>query len=265
MKTKLLIATLVFASLTFGQNLIQNGNFEQFTGNIPDFWTINNGSTAKETTIFNEGTSSLKAILTSPGPGGGPYTYISQIFTLDNTDNYTLKFDYFLPGSPATNSVDNLSYEMVRQGTNAFLLTPSNNIIQPIYGSWITVTYNFRVAIFLNGATSTDVKFNLLSSTGFDFNDKIIYYDKISVTKNILSINEFETTKNIIKSVTDSEIVLTENLNLTSFNIYSIDGKKININDDLKSNVIDISSLSKGIYILSLNDNKAIKNIKFIK
>ena len=265
MKTKLLIATLTFAGLTFGQNLIQNGGFEQFTGNVPNSWIITNGLTAKETTIFNEGSSSLKAILSAQIAGSYPYSYINQIFTMDNTDNYTLSFDYFLPGNFTTNPVTNLSYEMVRQGTNAFLLTPTNNIIQPVYGSWITVTYNFRVGIFLNGATSTDVKFNLLSSTDFDFNDRIIYYDKISVTKNILTINEFETNKNTIKSVTDSEIVLNENLNLSSFNIYSIDGKNMINSDKFSNDVIDISTLSKGIYILSLNDNKAIKNIKFIK
>ncbi|WP_269233735.1 hypothetical protein [Flavobacterium flavigenum] len=62
MKTKLLILSLFSAGLVQSQNLLQNGSFEQFTGNSPDSWIIQFGSTSNEEIIKNEGNSSFKGM-----------------------------------------------------------------------------------------------------------------------------------------------------------------------------------------------------------
>jgi hypothetical protein len=101
------------------------------------------------------------------------------------------------------------------------------------------------------------------------YNCPKIYYDTIQITpKHIVSINSLESI-NIslypnpvdgVLYIQSSDLTLSSN----SVKIYSIDGKLL-LEETLKRNSIDVSKLSKGLYLieLQLNQGKVVK--QFVK
>nr|WP_321222709.1 T9SS type A sorting domain-containing protein [uncultured Psychroserpens sp.] len=66
--------------------------------------------------------------------------------------------------------------------------------------------------------------------------------------------------------VTNDNIILQNNTNVSNYKIYGLEGKLIkNSNTDDNIEYIDISTLSNGIYVLNLVNNNHNKSYKFIK
>jgi hypothetical protein len=80
-----------------------------------------------------------------------------------------------------------------------------------------------------------------------------------------LSINEASSTK--FKIVVNQNIIkLLGNNDFDHYDIYSLDGKQVFENKmSSSSNMIDISGLNKGIYVLNLKSNRGKHIFKFIK
>lgn len=264
MKKKLLILAFFATYLVQGQNLIQNGSFETFTSTTPDSWTIINGSSNQESTTVNEGLSSLKVFPESPLPFFSPYFWISQDFTLSNTEEYTLKFDYFVPGSTLTNNISGIGYELsLNNSDDAFFFPPSTSI-PVVFGSWQTATLDFKILAFRSPATSASIKLTLQARSDSGFTGTSAYFDNVIVAKkNNLGTSDFTKNTNPVIFVSSNEIQLNNDYKDSSYAIYSIDGKAVKTNKSISSESINISELSKGIYLLKLNN--AASSIKFIK
>lgn len=80
-----------------------------------------------------------------------------------------------------------------------------------------------------------------------------------------LSINDTE--ENPINfAVTKDRINLSEDANFSQYKIYSIEGRLVNHSTIIhQSNTIDITNLSKGIYVLNIANDKGLYSHKFIK
>lgn len=263
MKTKLLILCLLTASFTQSQNLLQNNSFEQFTATTPNSWTLLSGSSDKETTIFNHGTTSLKALPESSVPFSAPLFWISQDFTLNSTEVYTLKFDYYVPGNMATNYISRIGFELALNDSSEAFFFPNYPTIPVTYGTWKTVTFDFNILMFRAPATSASIKLILQAGSESGFTGTYMYFDNVVIAKkSTLSTPDFSKKNNPIAYVSKDEIKLNNEFENSAYSIFSIDGKTVKTSKST-SGSIGISGLSKGVYLLKLNDSS--NAIKFVK
>lgn len=262
MRTKLLILCLLTVSFAKSQNLLQNGSFENFTGTLPNSWTILNGSSNKETATFNHGQSSLKGF-PETAMSSSPYFWISQDFTLSDREVYTLKFDYYVPGTILTNNISRVGYELSLNDDSAFFF-PSPSQISLVFGSWQTVTFDFNILAFKNGATSSSIKLTLQANSDMGFTDTNVIFDNVSIAKKgTLGTVDFDKKTNPIASMSKDEIKLSNDFKNSSYVIYSIDGKAVKRVNNNSSETIAIAGLPNGVYLLKLNDLGT--SVKFIK
>ena len=265
MKLKLLSIALLIVNINQAQNLIQNPGFEQFSSNTPSQWSILYGQTQPENNIFIEGTKSVKLITTAPNVNIVPLAWLTQNFTLNDTDEYTLKFKYYIPGTILTNTIERVGVGLsLVQEPNAFFFPqiPARPII---FESWQTVSFPFKILLFRNGATSVDVSLSL--TVGSPLENQIVYFDDVQIVKSPnLNTNDFDfNNKSVIKNITSNDIEITKNTATYSYKIFSIDGKLIKEDNNVSSEFIPIENLSNGMYIMNLNLNGKISKLKFMK
>lgn len=265
MKTKLLILAILVTGLAQSQNLIQNGSFEDFTATTPNSWTIKNGSTDKESTTFNNGTSSLKGFPESSNPSMSPYFWVSQDFTLSDTETYTVKFDYFVPGSMMTNNISGIGFELALKNSADAFFFPQNYPATPVvYGVWKTATFDFKISMFRAPATSAALSLTLQARADHGFNGTYAYFDNVSVIKKAsLGTVDFDKKSNPIAAISKNEIKLNSDYKDSSYVIYSVEGKAVKRAKNNSSDTIDTSELTTGVYFLKLNDVST--SVKFIK
>jgi len=257
MRTKLLILCLLTVSFAKSQNLLQNGSFEQFTTDTPDSWTIIYGATSKEETIKNVGTSSLKATTVSGS------VQLKQEFNVSEAADYTLQFDYYIPGPDSPFNIGTLTYEItkVSSNDNFYLNVPMTSPVNKEFGVWKTITYDFKVISF-PGATSATLATYFTAAAMFDGTP--IYFDNVSVAKKgTLGTVDFDKKTNPIASMSKEEIRLNSDFKNSSYVIYSIDGKAVKRVNNNSSETIGIAGLPNGVYLLKLNDLGT--SVKFIK
>lgn len=264
MRTKLLILCLLTVSFAKSQNLLQNGSFENFTADAPDSWTIIFGATSKEETIKNVGTSSLKGVTVSE-PGQSPGIQLKQEFTVSEAGDYTLQFDYYIPGPDSPLNIGNLSYEIAKVSINDNANLNTGTGMPPFvtkeFEVWKTITYDFKVQ-FLPGGTSTTLA--TYFTVGSMFDGIPIYFDNVIVgKKGTLGTVDFDKKTNPIASMSKEEIRLNSDFKNSSYVIYSIDGKAVKRVNNNSSETIGISGLPNGVYLLKLNDLST--SVKFVK
>ncbi|WP_055446187.1 T9SS type A sorting domain-containing protein [Lacinutrix mariniflava] len=123
---------------------------------------------------------------------------------------------------------------------------------------------------------STDVYYlRIFSPTdqlGVDLDQTTVDAILSNTTVNITSLDSStlsvtnESPQSINFFTSENKINISNNISFNSYEIYSLDGKKI---DNNKENEfienIDISNLIRGVYILKLSGVNSVKSIKFIK
>lgn len=264
MKTKLLILALFSLGIAQSQNLLQNGSFEQFTTNVPNSWNVTMGTSLQEIITFNHGASSLDITPVGIIPFQLPAAMFSQDFTISDLDTYTLKFDYFIPGTSATNYVSNLTYELSLNNSAEAFFFPTNYTATPIvYGTWKTITYDFKLLAFRAPNTSASIKLNYTVSLDQNLAGHHVYFDNVVIAKkSSLSTVDFTKKSNPIVSISKDAITLNSDYKNSSYVIYSIDGKSVKRGKN-SSESIELSGLATGVYFLKLEDVSA--SVKFVK
>ncbi|KQB40992.1 T9SS type A sorting domain-containing protein [Flavobacterium aquidurense] len=264
MKTKLLILALFSLGIAQSQNLLQNGSFEQFTTDVPNSWDIITGTTLQETTTFNHGNSSLDVSPVGFFPVQLPNARFSQDFNVTDLDTYTLKFDYFIPGTSATNYISNLTFELIQNNSAEALFAPAPYPTTAItYGVWKTVTYDFKISMFKTQVNSASLKLYYTVSIDQNFSDHHVYFDNVVIAKkSSLSTVDFTKKSNPIVSISKDAITLNSDYKNSSYVIYSIDGKSVKRGKN-SSESIELSGLATGVYFLKLEDVSA--SVKFVK
>lgn len=125
-----------------GSNMLTNSDFESFTGNLPDSWTVDVGTAGTtiddETTNFYRGAAALKFI-----GNGSQLTRINQVVTLKPRTKYCFGF-WTRKSTGLAAGVGRISI----QTTGGSVAFSSNDTITL---SGLTTTYAFRSIVFQTG------------------------------------------------------------------------------------------------------------------
>ncbi|GAA4294357.1 T9SS type A sorting domain-containing protein [Aestuariibaculum suncheonense] len=235
-KLYFLFFTLLVTSLSFGQNLIVNGDFESWTGGILDTWNSESGTTiTQETTTIAEGTYSAKFEITTTDQG---ITDFRQSVNVIAGTTYTVSVQIY--------QVDALSRARI------YAETYQNYSNETLVGEWQTVSYEYI-------ATSTSsVEFGLrfYDNTGFTNSSTIIVDNFRVVAKASPSI--------VITSPTTSSLINSQNIDIDfsvqNFNVanssgdgyikYSLDAGSLI--DKYDTNTISLTNLSYGVHTINM-------------
>lgn len=251
-KITILFITLFICTLSFGQNLIVNGDFEiGANGDPAPSWS------GYKNRITTDDITSAKVGQIENGDGS-----LFQQFAVTTGEEYLVQFDYRWVSSAAANSnmvvrikdADNLPTNLVLIGGTASDGFALNTAVD----QWFSASFSFVVP---SGITA--VRFQMFKGNG----NKPLNVDNVTITNSTLSVNDFEqynfkTFPNPVKN----ELNISASSNIDRIEIYSILGQKIIATDINSSNSqINISSLDKGIYILKTYIDTTEASHKFIK
>jgi hypothetical protein len=123
--------------------------------------------------------------------------------------------------------------------------------------TFTTTTFNFT-------ASSTDVVIYVRSLQSTD--DNQVYFDNISlVAKATASVNDVFSSKiSIYPNPANEFVQISTSETITGVEVYNLIGKKVISSSKLINNKIDISNLSKGVYVLKVMSNDLIGSRKII-
>lgn len=288
MKLKLTLFVLILSFLKISGQIIFTENFDNFNSLVANGWTIQNSSQPLGTTTW--GTSTL-----FPPYNGGAGSFasanyqsaqtwgtisnwlISPVISLKNGD--VISFYTRTKQPDAFPLSDRLE---VRISTNGSVSTlPNSNsesvgdftalvtVINPteaVYGYPSTWT-NFSPTIFnLSQPTNCRIAFRYYVTGAGTYGGEIIGIDALSITSSPLSNEDFTLRKLKIVPNPTSNFLMIENLDLNmGIEVYNYLGKKLNV-PKINDNSFDVSSLSKGVYIVKIiEDSGATETLKFIK
>lgn len=244
-----LLATAVFATVTFAQTTVFNETFDDLsgTGGNDNVWT------------GNVGVSSL-----------GTYTTAGWVFTAAGGAAQCIKAGSGSnPGVVTTPSLSNLSGDAILTFRAAGYGTDNTKLTVTITGGGtISGTNNFTLSNssfsnysvnIVGGTATTKLKISSASSS------KRFFIDDIKVvTTGVLAVNDTKSkTKTFIKNTSvDHEIYFGTKADVTIFNV---NGQVVKTGSVSENGSLNISNLQSGIYFVSGNVNGKAVSEKIIK
>jgi len=238
-------AEMLDLSTTPSKDFILNGNLEAGTGDTFTNWNKYNGAAnlTAEATQIHGGVRGLKAVST----GSAEYNvqFVTDVMTLVVGRTYTASMWIKAVTGGST----------VRFSTTA---TPADyGPNTPTTTTWQKISYSFQAK-----NESTRLNLDLGKSTD------TFYIDDISLigANPVLGVSKFETSNSTVifyPNPVINTLSFAPNSEVKSVNISDLAGKTViteNKTEDIQS--VDLSSLKKGIYILTTNGNKSSKFIK---
>ncbi|QTE22402.1 T9SS type A sorting domain-containing protein [Polaribacter cellanae] len=185
---------------------------------------------------------------------------------IDLTTNNFLKIKLYTP-----TSVQILA--KLEGGANAVeIYSPFSTDNGPL-NSWIEFTFDFST--YSNNSSGGDANTKLvlfLNPAKTNGTTSDIYYldDIVWSSSATAGINNLALEKEILAfpTITKDHInIKTASNNIQNINVYNVSGQKViqNKNINKQEYLLDISTLSKGIYFVKVKSNKNVKDIKIIK
>jgi len=243
---------LIFTFITLSgiaQNLINNGDFENFTGSTPDGWTtIDSGiTTEEETSIVFEGSKSLKVTVTTDNEEN---TDIRQTISVENGEIYDLYISF--KHVAGDNDV------IARLYIGGFGSTYSNPSIVTTWGSIVagftaTADEDIEVGLRFYGLSSFD-------------GSSVVYIDSFRIIKRVLSVEESEIVRFSVypNPVSNGFVnIISKTNEAISVTVFDILGTRV-INKTLNGNTLNVTSLKSGVYILKLEQNGKVTTKKLV-
>ena len=232
-------------------NLITNAGFEDWTNGVPNGWYAS-GITYTQSSSSHSGT--YAAGVTSPAPTG---TQTSANKTINPTPDISINqgVTYVFSGWYLDNT-PNASFKYWNQWRTSTADTGANSLQAADYSS-DSPSWVFFTAEGSPNATATLARPGLrvygtpTANGGVIYFDDIMFYDKS--TMGTVDIKEFDKK---IKMNTVVKDALTLRLpSKSTINIFSVDGKLVSSNRVNDGEPINVSSLQKGAYIVTVQDN----------
>ena len=126
-------------------------------------------------------------------------------------------------------------------------------------GSWTTTTFSFV-------ATTTEVVI-YVRALGADSTSTEVFYDNISLKEDATaSVNDVLASKfNTFPNPANDVVQIVSSLEINKVEMYNVLGKKVTTYFNQHNNNVDISSLSKGIYVLKITSGQSTITKKIIK
>lgn len=126
-------------------------------------------------------------------------------------------------------------------------------------GSWTTTTFSFV-------ATTTEVVI-YVRALGADSGSTEVFYDNISLKEAaIASVDDiFGSSFNVYPNPAKNTVTISTDIEINKVEVFSIIGKKVLSVSNVENKTVNVSSLSKGMYILKVTSGNAIATKKIIK
>lgn len=250
------ILTLLLTTLTFSQNLIVNGDFESpgtSADPIPAPWLG-----YKNRIVIDNITSSLV------GQGTNSDSSMFQNFSVTTGSTYNVSFEYRWDGSAGAANTN-----MIVRVKDADI--PANNLA--LIGGTISdgYTLNTTVDIWYTGSFSFVIPTGVTNARLLFFKattNKSLNLDNISVTLDATaSLEDLQKFNfNAYPNPATDYINLSASKNIDKIEIYNVVGQQVEsrvLNSN--NNRVNVSNLSKGIYIMKAFIEDAIGTYKFVK
>ena len=269
-KITFLIALILTATISFGQNLLSNGGFEGLTAGALTGTSTPWQSPSGGVSIINDNTISYSGdqfvIMNND------FRNLRQSITAVNGTEYTVTFWYqfTMPVGQITDPDDGM-YISIRQDTGG-----NGTQFNPVVGiyidpsivnntTWYQATFNFTATqtnlLFFVGkqATNADGDGGLNNSVRLD--DFSIIATPTASINDLLKFN-FKSSPNPAKDY----INLSASKAIDKVEIYNLLGQQVKMETlNTTQNNVNVSSLSNGIYILKAYIEDAVGSYKFIK
>lgn len=259
---------------TFVQDINPGANgsdLEEFTVIGSDlYFTANDGINGKELWKFNGTTATLVQDINAGSASSNPRNitaYGGKVYFSAAGDNLNGKELWSYDGTVATMvanihpTEDSNPFDLVVCDGNLYFSAIDNNLT----GEYRLRKYNGTTLTVADSSDSYNLTVvgNDLYYTSYKvFTGSELW--KINGTN--LSINNFVSSQEVViyPNPSSSTIHIESNLKIESVKILDFFGKtsKVNLNSN---NIIDISHLSKGVYILQLQTKDSLLNKKFVK
>lgn len=263
-KIKILFLLLLCTMFSFAQtNLLTNPSFETWTnGTAPDGWNlpVNTYATVSQnTTLFNDGISSLK-VTPAPVAYGGTYS-INQFIPVTVGKTYILKISYYIETGDGTDAriwcnfkngaVYLTDAEMTSAGLLEKLKGPGGSsatfYFPDVKGSWQTYTTEF---VAPSGVTDFGFEFRTYKEPAIVYWDNMFFGEKITTDINA-GLNDVKSNLNL--TIINKQLVISEYTKGLMLNIFTPSGVNV-YSSELIEGVADIKNLGKGVYIVSYNN-----------
>jgi len=253
-KITLLLSFVACVLLAQGQtNLLVNPSFETWTAGAPTGWVlpVNTYATVTQnTTLFNDGASSLK-VTAGPVATGGTYS-INQSIPVTVGKTYTLSMSYYIETGDNTdariwcNFKNGATFltdaEMTAAGLLEKLKGPGGSAatfyFPDVKGAWQTYTAEFVAPA---GVTDFNFEFRTYKEPAIVNWDKMFFGEKTTGLSNA-SINA------LIVSVSGKKLLVKNIANGSNVEIFNALGAKVQ-SSRLVNGSVDLN-LSKGLYIV---------------
>jgi len=251
-KITLLLLLVVGSFVVNAQELVVNGGFENWTDSKPDSWTLTTASGqsfTKESTIVKSGTASLKSAHT--GTSGTAKIVITTKINVTEGSTYRLSFWYYVDASTTntTSAFRNWGYwnnPDGSQGTfdqlNLQMGDASSYIPTDVTGQWLNRSIDVTAPTG-SGTVQLELRFYKAST---------IYVDDVSFTNITTGVSNPES-NNFTVYISDRNLNINGITEGSSIEIYSALGSKVK-SAVVENSKVDISNLSKGLYIVRSNN-----------
>jgi hypothetical protein len=245
-KITFLFTLLLTITLSFGQELITNGDFE--AGNT-NGW-------------YNTG-ANISASITLPYAGtyrgnmGNDFCSIRQDITVATNVEYTVSFWWRFNNTTTTDG-----FVSIRSNIDNSEIDNSVSTLSSGTTTWTNVTFTFT------STTVTDVRIQMNKNTSATGENNSIAIDNVSIVpSSSLSVNDlaqfnFKSYPNPAKDY----INLSAAKNINKVEIYTLLGQQVkSIPLNSNSAKVNVSGLSKGVYLVKTFIEDAVGTYKFIK
>ena len=250
--TMFMLAFVLTASFSFGQNLILNPDFEVGApGDAVPSWS------GFKNRIANDNITSSKVGQIQNGDGS-----LFQEFAVTPGETYNVDVEYrWLGSSGASNTnltmrikeVGNLSNNLdligANNGSNGYTLDTDLDV-------WKTASFSFNVP-----AGITNVRLLMFKGGG----NKTLNVDNVVVEENTLSTQDFETFQfETYPNPVNDVLNISANIKIDKVELYDLLGNQVKSqNLNAENNKISVSELLSGIYILKtyIQDNVGTQKI----
>lgn len=261
-KIKILLLLIMCTMLSFTQaqtNLLVNSGFETWTAGVPTGWTLGTATYAtvsQNTTLFNEGVSSLK--VTAAATSGGTYS-ITQIVPITPGKTYTLSMSYYIENGDGTdariwsdwcNVSTTTTYAILSHADSVLLMGPGGGsaYFPDVKSVW--KTYTAEVTAPATGYNSFSFQFRTYKTPAVVSWDKMFFGEKTTTDIN-LGTNDIKS--NLDLKIVGKQLTINDNIQGLKLNIYTSTG--INVYSSvLTNNTIELKDMQKGYYIISYNN-----------
>lgn len=249
MKKITFLFTLFTISVSFGQtNLIINGDFE--TGDTSSWY--NSGAAISASTV-NPYAGTYRGNL------GNEFCSIKQDITVTTNVEYTVDFWWRF-----NNDATTPAYVSIRDNANGDAIYTETLAAQTT--TWTNVTFTFT------STTATDVRFQLFkdnrNAVAPTSVNNSIAIDNVSIvatpTASLEDLQKFGF--NASPNPAKDYINLSASKNISKIEIYNVVGQQVEsrvLNSN--NNRVNVSNLSKGIYIMKAFIEDAVGTYKFVK